>query len=40
MFEIKFNSRHSVMELEPVKYMNDLLDSGFNFMMITVSSMV
>jgi len=29
---------HSVMGLEPVKYMNDLLDSGFNFMMITVSS--
>lgn len=25
-------------ELEPLKYMNDLLDSGFNFMMITVSS--
>ena len=25
-------------ELEPTKYMNDLLDSGFNFMMITVSS--
>ena len=25
-------------ETEPKKYMNDLLDSGFNFMMITVSS--
>jgi predicted ATP pyrophosphatase (TIGR00289 family) len=25
-------------ELEPTKYMNDLLDSGFNFMVITVSS--
>ena len=25
-------------ELEPIQYMNDLLDSGFNFMMITVSS--
>jgi ABC transporter with metal-binding/Fe-S-binding domain ATP-binding protein len=25
-------------EIEPTKYMNDLLDSGFNFMMITVSS--
>ena len=25
-------------EFEPIQYMNDLLDSGFNFMMITVSS--